>query len=230
MQIETNFTNNEIPSFDNVEQQESYIKYKIVVLRYDFSLSIEKIAKKVGKSKSAVHNILERFQKFANVHHTEYSKCGRKEKISDDEVQQFIFDKLKENDQITQNEIASMVSENFGISVSQKTISNFLKNCGSYYKKLEIPILSDKNKKKRIDYSVYHHNDKFTNVVFSDESRFQLFTNNKKVFVRKGDARPFVGKPNPNYSIMVWGAICRKGKVGFKILDSTMKVKNMLKF
>ena len=86
-----------------------------------------------------------------------------------------------------------------------------------------------KIKKKRIDYSVYHHNDKFTNVVFSDESRFQLFTNNKKVFVRKGDARPFVGKPNPNYSIMVWGAICRKGKVGFKILDSTMNSEEYVK-
>ncbi len=232
MMIETNMSTNIYNKFDNYEQEEAYLKYKMVVLKYDSNYSLQKIADELGKSKSQVQKVLEKFKNFANVHYNNYSNCGRKKILSEDEIKNFILNIIKENDYITQQELCGFVEEKFGLKVTQQTISNFLKNFGVYCNsKLEIPILSDKNKIKRIEFARYHlsRNDKFSNVVFSDESRFQMFTNTRKVFVRKGESRPFIGKPNPNYSIMVWGAICRKGKVAFKILDGTMNSEEYLK-
>jgi hypothetical protein len=50
-----------------------------------------------------------------------------------------------------------------------------------------MPILSEKNKEKRLQYCSIHKNDKFSNVIFSDESKFEIYTNSKKIFVSKDD-------------------------------------------
>jgi hypothetical protein len=53
-----------------------------------------------------------------------------------------------------------------------------------------MPILTEKNKMKRLEYCNIHKNDLFTNVIFSDESKFEIFANSKKIFVKKSDDYP----------------------------------------
>ncbi len=133
--------------------------------------------------------------------------------VFNDEVKQFITNEIQNNNTYTQNQLKDKVKEELGLDISISTISNFLSEIGSYKLPSNVPILRTKNKEKRLNYANYHLKDKFSNVIFSDESKFVLHRNTKKVFVIKGDINPVKQMPNPNYSIMVWGAISKKGKL-----------------
>ena len=67
---------------------------------------------------------------------------------------------------------------------------------------LERPQLTDKNKEARIIYCKVHLNDKFSNILFIDESIFQLFDNKKAVWYKIGE-KPEIEQKNPNYKIMI---------------------------
>ncbi len=202
----------------NSTHHETYLMYKTVVLFYEDQLSQAKIAEQVGKSKSAVRVVLDKFKQFANVHYIhEYPE---RQKIFDDsELASFIRETIKKNNKINQNELVELCKSNLKINVSQSTISRYLQTIGSYQKPFEVPIMSEKNRLKRIDYALYHEKDKFTNVIFTDESQCTLFRNTGKVFRIKGDEAQRIEKPNPNYSIIVWGAISMKCIVGFWFVE-----------
>jgi len=71
---------------------------------------------------------------------------------------------------------------------------------------------------------VAHENDNFDDVIFSDESYFELFTNTRKVFVLSGEETPHKKMPNPiaNEKVLYWGAISKKGKVCLTLIDGTI--------
>lgn len=52
-----------------------------------------------------------------------------------------------------------------------------IKLIGSYKLPKPKPILGERNMLKRFEYCNIHKNDKFTNVIFSDESKFMIFAN-----------------------------------------------------
>ena len=106
--------------------------------------------------------------------------------------------------------------------MSKTTINDFEHLIGSFKLPIERPILSEANTLKRIEYCKEHLYDKYTNVIFSDESKFELCRTTKKVSVIKGEETPDKPKPNPNYSVMIWGSICRKGTVALKFLSETL--------
>jgi hypothetical protein len=49
-----------------------------------------------------------------------------------------------------------------------------------------------------------------------------MFSHNKKVFVTYGKEIPIINKPNPNFSVMVWGAISRKGTMALKFVEGKL--------
>ena len=67
-----------------------------------------------------------------------------------------------------------------------------------------------------------HLHDQFSNVIFTDESYFCLNRNTKKVFVFKGQEAPYSLWYNPDQTAMVWGGICRKGKIGIQFLEGSI--------
>jgi hypothetical protein len=79
-----------------------------------------------------------------------------------------------------------------------------------------------------MEYVKAHLEDKFSNVVFTDEYSIELFRNVQRVFVFKGETNPQKCKPNPNYTILVWGVISRRGKIAFEFIDGTIKKENYL--
>ena len=110
-----------------------------------------------------------------------------------------------------------------GNDISISTIHRFEHEIGSFKLPIETPILSEINRLKRIEFYQSHLDDQFTNVVFTDESKFEVCRTTKKVFVFKEAETPTKPKPNPNYSFMIWAAIIsKKGKIGFKFVDERL--------
>ena len=210
---------------------EAYVLYKIIVLKWENEgLSLEQIGNAVQKNKMFVKRVIDRFKKHANVHQMEYDACGRTKKITtNSEEYNLITEALQKDRLLTQKDLQNMIKQKLNKKIDQSTISRHLKTIGSYKNYLVTPIISEKNRIKRLDYAIFHKFDKFSNVVFCDESRFPLFYDTRKPFVFYGEDTPFLGKPNPDYSVLVWGAISRRGKIGFCLVNGTMNKETYIK-
>ena len=72
--------------------------------------------------------------------------------------------------------------------ISYGPVDKYVKSLGKFVKPTPKPIVSEKNKQKRIAYCHSFRDFNFHKVLFSDESSFQLNANTLKVFMKKGDS------------------------------------------
>jgi len=103
--------------------------------------------------------------------------------------------------------------------VGLTTIHKYEQEIGKFKLPQPKPILSSLNMEKRLKYAISRRDDLFSNVVFSDESSFALNRNTKKIFVFHSQETPSIPWFNPDYSVMIWGAISKKGKVGMQFVE-----------
>lgn len=68
----------------------------------------------------------------------------------------------------------------------------------------------------------------FSNVIFSDECQFELNRNTKKIFVLKGEQPQQKIKFNPNYTVAIWGAVSRRGKIAIEFYDKNLNAEKYL--
>lgn len=109
------------------------------------------------------------------------------------------------------------------VPVSYHPVRLFLKSVGDFVKPQLKSQISEVNREKRLKYCLGHKNFNFRRVLFTDESIFQLNSNNQKVFKLKGKKAPEKAKLNPNYKIMVWGGISYSGKTSLFIVTGKLK-------
>jgi len=95
-------------------------------------------------------------------------------------------------------------------NVSSRTIRRYLNRSG-YSKKSpkRKPMLSARHKENRMKWCLEHLKTRWYRWVFSDESKFQLFSHKNK---RWSKEIPRICTPKFGKSLMVWGAISSKGK------------------
>ena len=55
---------------------------------------------------------------------------------------------------------------------------------------------------------------KLWNIIFSEKTKFEVNRNKVKWYKYHGEETLFKSKSNPNFSVMVWGGISYKGKLG----------------
>ena len=161
------------PKFSN-EQLEIIKKYEVIVL-YAKNFSRTQISKELNMYKTTVSRLIDRFLSFNDVNFKEDYKKGRHQ-ILDTPCKTFIVQQLLEDAAISQKQLSFNLNRQLKKKVSQPTISRFLEDIGNYKRQKPIPIISLKNQVKRMDYCKYHtkKNDGFTNVIFSDESYFDI--------------------------------------------------------
>ena len=106
------------------------------------------------------------------------------------------------------------MEDELGTNAWNLTINRFEHEIGSFKLPKETPILSEINRLKRLEFCRNHYGDEFSNVIFTDESKFELCRTTRKVFVLNDEDNPSKPKPNPNYSFMIWAAISKRGKIG----------------
>lgn len=138
-------------------------------------------------------------------------KSGRTPKFTE-EIKDIVSEKIKSN-----CELQKIVSEISNVAIDQSTISRHLSELGSYKYPISVPLISPKNLEKRLDYATAHQLDNFDDVIFSDESCFELNKSSHKVFVFKGAPTPDIKQTNDK--IMIWGSISRRGKINMTFVE-----------
>jgi transposase len=102
--------------------------------------------------------------------------------------------------------------------ICKQTINNFMNREGSRYKPKAKAILNNGHRDKRLKYAneMLLGGKKFLrNIIFTDESYFQLNSNRKSYFRLKDEPKRS-RRYFPRKSIMIWGAISCKGTVAIQ--------------
>jgi len=133
---------------------------------------------------------------------------------------------LKKRNSLTSNDITNMISEKTGVSVSSRTVRNHMRSSG--YKSVKPTIVANLNPaqiKRRLDWAKVNKSTVWRNVIFSDESSFELHGTVPRVWSKNGSHRKV---PRPKFSpkIMIWGAISYEKKIPLWIVKGTMKSEN----
>jgi transposase len=96
------------------------------------------------------------------------------------------------------------------------------------------PLLRKPNVAKRLAFEKDHvtwTNEQWSQVLFSDESKFEIFGNKRRLFVRRFEGERYSKyclQPTVKHgggSIMVWGAISSKGALPLKRIEGKMDMK-----
>ncbi|CAK9814356.1 Transposable element Tc1 transposase [Anthophora quadrimaculata] len=174
--------------------------------------SIRSIAEKVGVSKSCVSYSIKKYG--ATGICSSVKRTGRPRKTTQAE-DRHIITISKRNRRDTATEIAAEVNKSREETISVSTIKRRLKEGGLRgCVAVKKPLLRKQNKKKRLQWAKCHKNwtlEDWKKVLWSDESKFEVFGSKRRVFVRRKVAEilndncvvPTV--KHGGRSVMVWG-------------------------
>jgi len=182
------------------------------------NLSVRNIAKVLLLKKSTIQDVITKYRRRGLI--SAAPRSGRPPILTQRNTRALIKI-VKEDRQTSLDELTEKFSKTLQISVSNSTIKRKLHEEG-YYGRLgkKKPLVSEVNRKKRLFWCYERRGwkEQWEKVVFSDESRFVLFSNDspKRVW-RKVDERYkkdcLIPTVKQSAGVMVWGCFC-KDKVG----------------
>ena len=183
------------------------------------------IKKKLGISNREILLWWSRFCATGDVKNS--SKSGRP-KITSEATDQEIINKAKTDDGNTSNQIKSSLTTT-NTSPSRHTISRRLKEVGSTYKfPGKKPVLSEKNRKKGLEWSKNLLDHDFTRTVISDEKVFYLDKRDGRVCCVPGGYNVRRTRKS-TVKLHVWGAITRSFKSPLKTISSKLNTRGYQK-
>ena len=202
-------------SLSNTEKSLAYLHSKVCK-------TPKKIAIKLGRTKKAITNFLDKV-KTTNTFQPKNQNKGRFKKgsVNLNQRQKDLLQKWLKNDEIhsvRQCTFRLNSIRNFP-KTSYKSVNNYLKTLGGFVRPKLKSLISAKNKKLRVEYCTKYRDFNFNKAIFTDESSFQMNSNNLRSFRFKGKTPPRITKYNPNYSFMVWGGISYKGKTSLHFVQ-----------
>jgi transposase len=212
---------------ESSKQMSIEIKSKIITLSQE-NLSNCEISRRVGYSEGAVRNLLKKFQETGSIERKKGSGRGRVTSARDDRL----IKKIVSRDRfLTAPEIHAEVQSTSTSTFSVKTVSRRLLEHGFQARSpAKKPLLTDKMKKARLDWAKEHQNwtlEDWKRVIFSDESKFNLFGPDGRKLVRR--------KPGERYHpkcvtrtvkhspyVMIWGCMTAYGLGPLNFVQGTM--------
>ncbi|CAK9796236.1 Transposable element Tc1 transposase [Anthophora quadrimaculata] len=148
--------------------------------------SYEQIAARFKISKSTAWAIIKKKEEIDSVANRSRSGRKRKTSVRDDK---FIIVQSKRNRRLTASEIANEINRNRSNPISVSTVKRRLKDAGLTGRiAARKPFLRLANKKKRLAWAVAHKDwtlDQWKKVLWTDESKFEIFGSNRRMFVRR---------------------------------------------
>lgn len=194
------------------------LKYKVITLKDD-GLTVKQISNQLNKPLQTIYYWLKKFKKFGDINFKKRRKCFRKFNSA---IYAEILNLLEGDPSLSQKRIARIIKSKFKKTIHRTSISKYLKSHGSYKKAVVKPLLSQQNVAKRKTYCEKYHRQSLKDVIFCDESSFQLFRNTLKVFHRKGNERSKIFQPTTKKKIQVWGAISSKGRLSLVFYEGRL--------
>jgi len=184
----------------------------------------ETLVKITGVSRATVYNVKKRLRDGRGVNRKPGSgsppslQANDKRRIS----------KLAEKYPIwTREEIAKEAHKRGSPLVSPWTVGRYLKSEGWLYMVPKPrPMLTEAHKKLRLAWCREHLNFDWSNVLFTDESYFQFYSNKKAVWT-KGKATKMIPKYSPK--VMIWGGIALRGTTSLCFASTSIKSQDYIK-
>lgn len=192
--------------------------------------TIRKIAEKLKFSKSTVHLIINRFKETGGLEDKNRPGRSRATTSAEDQHIKLIS---KRNRRLTAPEIASQINQDRNKPVSVSTVKRRLQEADLHGRiATRKPLLRRGNKQKRLLWAKTHQNwsvEQWANVLWSDESKFEVFGNKRRTFVRRAKHEkmlPACVVPTIKHgggSVIVWGAFSLAGTGDLVKIEGIMK-------
>ncbi|CAK9810994.1 Transposable element Tcb1 transposase [Anthophora plagiata] len=151
--------------------------------------------------------------------------------------ERWIVRKLKENPKLSAPKLSNKVEKYLQKSVNPETVRRVLRKNNFHGRTARNKLfVSDKNKKRRLEFARQYLTKDFSfwkEVIFPDESKFNLFHSDSKVTVWCKPNEEFkIRNMNPTVkhgrgSVMVWGCMSATGTGNLEFIEGNMDKKNL---
>ncbi len=202
---------------------------QLVIFNRAKGFSGDKISRILSVPRSTVYDILKRFEKENRIE--SIKQTGRPPKLSVQD-ERFIERTVTKNPKVTATMIATELNSRINSHVSPSTIRRVIRKKGFKSRiPRSKPLLSKVNIRKRLEFAQkYAHVNKnfWDDVIFTDESKFNLFGNDGKRRVwRKPNTALLERNLNPTVkhgggSVMVWGCFSAGGVGSLEFIEGNM--------
>lgn len=202
---------------------------ELIIKLHNEGKSYLEIAKNVSRPKSSVQYVIQNYKKTSSL----LIAPGRgRRKIIDARLGRMIDRMVKLEPKTSAVEIAKTVKEYENVTLSAQTVRNFL-HCNQYKACVprKKPFISKKNVKQRLDYAkkyVQKPDEFWKTVIFTDESKFNIFGSDGRRFVWRKENTALQLKhikatvKHGGGSVMVWGAMAAGGVGNLVFVETTM--------
>lgn len=201
-----------MPRYTNIQVRENIIRLS------NEGKSSREIALIMNVGKTTVNDLIKKFRTGDGLQ--DRPKSGRPRKTSQ-RIDNAIKRKSNSEPRKTASDIANELREESGLNISRMTVSRRLHQFGLFGRVgAKKPLVSKKNQKRRCQFAREHWDwtfEQWQNVLFSDESKFNLFGSDGKKYVRRPKNTRFDSRyqiPTVKHgggSVMVWGAFSANG-------------------
>lgn len=202
---------------------------EIVIKFHNEGKSLREIGSIINRSHAAVKKIIDKYKNFGKVENLH--KVGRPKRLNETEIRSIVRT-VKQNPAESAVKIAEAISESSRKTVSASTIRRALHANGLHGRvPRKKPYISKVNQKRRLDYAKKYKDKDITfwkNVVFSDESKFEIFGKKKLVKIWRSKNQELAENnmvatvKHGGGSVMVWGCMAVSGVGNLVFIESTM--------
>ena len=178
----------------------------------------------VSITRTTVYNILKKW----NLHGTVATLAlpPRKRKGVTNEILDFIDNQMENDDELTAKNLQLRINQHFGESFSISKVKDLRRKLGWLASKTRYcQLVTSNNRGKRLAFAVecLAKNDKFDDVIWSDECNVQLDWNGTLTFHRWWEQCPQKGKPKHPFKVSVWAAISKRGASPILVFTGIME-------
>lgn len=217
-----------------IRKETTFDQRQLVIFHHAKGKTVRDIGTMLNISKSTVGNIISRFKK----DQIETKARSGRPKILNDNDERAIMRMVVADPRISAPKLSTIMSTSYNKNVCAQTIRQTIKNHGLNGRiARKKPFVSEVNRKKRLIFAKEHkhHGDEFWDtVLFSDESKFNLFGSDGRINVwRKPNTEmdPKHLRPTVKHgggSLMVWGCFSAAGTGNLVFIDGIMNKSSYL--
>lgn len=137
---------------------------------------------------------------------------GRKRKLNSKKEKK--LEKIFDNNRSKGSKrLKGVIKNELDIAMTPRTVRNYRNRMGWVpVHPRTIPFLTMSHKKERMTFAEIYSEYAFKNVIFTDETKIDIFRNTAIVFKKNDEQRPTKEQSSSNISAMVWGGISWNGK------------------
>lgn len=202
---------------------------QLVIFHHKKNKSQREIAKILNRSASTIQHIIERYNRENRVKNKR--KISPKKKFNEHD-ERWIVRQSRNNPLLSAPKLTLEVQRVLGKTVNAETVRRTLRRADLHGRiARKKPFISEKNRRSRLKFALEHQNKDFNfwkSVLFSDESKFNLFGSDGKVNVwrkKNEELKPQHLKPTVKHGgghVMVWGCVSAAGVGNLHFIEGNM--------